>query len=132
MFVFAIIFIGARYSLPALYVNEQNVIEIAASLLIIAGIFQLADGTQVVCASALRGLQDVKIPSLYILVSYWLIGLPLGYILTFKLGAGPTGIWWGLCIGLILTALAMLLRLQQKMEKMESSLKSVVPEKLEL
>jgi multidrug resistance protein, MATE family len=130
MFVFALIFIVARYSLPALYVHEENVIEIAASLMIIAGIFQLADGTQVVCASALRGLQDVKIPSLYILFSYWLVGLPLGYLLTFKLNVGPTGIWWGLCIGLILTALAMFLRLRQKIEKMAGLLKSLSAEKI--
>jgi multidrug resistance protein, MATE family len=129
MFVFAILFIAARYALPSFYVHEENVIEIAASLMIIAGIFQLADGTQVVCASALRGLQDVKIPSLYILVSYWLIGLPLGYILTFKLDVGPTGIWWGLCIGLILTALAMFLRLRQKIRKMEHEFKTLTSEK---
>jgi multidrug resistance protein, MATE family len=129
MFVFAVLFIGARYALPAFYVHEEQVIEIAASLMIIAGIFQLADGTQVVCASALRGLQDVKVPSLYILVSYWLIGLPLGYILTFKLGVGPTGIWWGLCIGLILTAIAMFLRLRQKIEKMEIELKTLSSKK---
>jgi multidrug resistance protein, MATE family len=118
MFVFAVAFITARYSLPALYVNEESVIRVASSLLIIAGLFQLSDGTQVVCASALRGLQDVKVPSLFILISYWAIGLPLGYIFAFSMGFGATGIWWGLLIGLTLTAVAMFLRLKQKMQKM--------------
>jgi len=78
--------------------------------LIIAGLFQLSDGTQVVCVAALRGLQDVKVPSLFIFVSYWIIGLPLGYWLSFKSGYGPQGVWLGLLIGLTLTALAMFIR----------------------
>ena len=118
MFIFAIIFIVGRYALPALYVHEAPVIEIAASLLIIAGLFQLSDGTQVVCASALRGLQDVKVPSLFILVSYWIIGLPLGYLFTFSMGLGASGIWWGLLIGLTLTAIAMFLRLKHRMQRL--------------
>ena len=113
MCVWAILFISARFYLPGLYVDDPTVIPIAASLLIIAGLFQLSDGAQVVCASALRGLQDVKIPSIFILVAYWAIGLPLGYLFGFRLGFGGEGIWWGLLIGLSLTALAMFLRLRK-------------------
>jgi multidrug resistance protein, MATE family len=119
MLVWAILFIGGRYWLPGLYVDEADVIPVAASLLVIAGLFQLADGTQVVCASALRGLQDVKLPSLFILVSYWIVGLPLGYLLTFQLQIGPTGIWWGLFIGLSLTAIAMFFRLRQLIRRLK-------------
>lgn len=115
MFCTAIIFIVARQALPELYVDDHNVIGIASSLLIIAGLFQLADGTQVVCAAALRGLQDVKIPSIFILIAYWVIGLPLGYLLAFKSGLGGQGIWWGLFIGLTVTAIALFLRLQRKL-----------------
>lgn len=110
MFLWSILFIGGRHWLPQFYVADTNVIEIASSLLIIAGLFQLADGTQVVCASALRGLQDVKIPSLFILVAYWIIGLPLGYVLGFRQEQGAQGIWMGLLTGLTLTAIALFLR----------------------
>ena len=62
------------------------------------------------CAGALRGLQDVKVPSILIFVAYWIIALPLGYILAFPLGLGANGIWIGLLIGLTLTASAMVFR----------------------
>jgi multidrug resistance protein, MATE family len=117
MCMWAVLFISGRQLLPELYVEETQVIGIAGSLLIIAGLFQLADGTQVVCASALRGLQDVKIPTIYIFVSYWIIGLPLGYLLAFEMGFGGPGIWWGLFIGLTLTAIAMFLRLRVMMNR---------------
>jgi multidrug resistance protein, MATE family len=110
MFLWGIAFVILRHELPALYINDSAVIGMAAPLLIIAGLFQLSDGMQVVCAGALRGLQDVKIPSLMIFVAYWIIGLPLGYWLGFPLGHGANGIWIGLLIGLTITALAMFFR----------------------
>jgi multidrug resistance protein, MATE family len=113
MALFALVFIAGRNLLPALYVNDPEVIAVATTLLIIAGLFQLSDGAQVICNAALRGLQDVKIPSAFIFISYWLIGLPLGYWLTFVLNVGPSGIWLGLLIGLTLTALAMFLRFRR-------------------
>jgi len=117
MSVCAMIFVLGRHWLPTLYVNDGEVIAIASSLLIIAGLFQLSDGTQVVCISALRGLQDVKIPSLFIFIAYWIIGLPLGYGLAFKAGFGSLGIWLGLSIGLTLVALAMFFRLRRLMKR---------------
>jgi len=125
MSLWALLFIGGSSWLPGIYVNDPDVIPVATSLLIIAGLFQLADGTQVVCASALRGLQDVKIPSLYILIAYWIVGLPLGYLLTFHFEAGPGGIWWGLFIGLMLTAIAMFLRLQHLMNGLKVKTESI-------
>jgi MATE family multidrug resistance protein len=86
--------------------------------LIIAGLFQLSDGIQVVCIGALRGIRDVKIPSLLIFVAYWVIGLPLGYALGFKLGWGANGIWTGLLAGLTLTAIAMLVRFGRLFHKL--------------
>jgi multidrug resistance protein, MATE family len=118
MCCWAILFIAGRHWLPTLYVSDFNVIPIASSLLIIAGLFQLADGTQVVCVGALRGLQDVKTPSIFILIAYWVIGLPLGYWLAFKAGFSGEGIWWGLFIGLTLTALAMFIRLRGQIKKL--------------
>ena len=115
----ALVFILGRHWLPGLYVTDPAVIEIASSLLIIAGLFQLSDGTQVVCIAALRGLQDVRVPSALIFISYWIIGLPLGYGLGFMLGNGAQGIWLGLLIGLTLTALAMLLRFRVLVKKLD-------------
>ncbi|MFZ2905481.1 MAG: MATE family efflux transporter [Cyclobacteriaceae bacterium] len=110
MSVWALIFILGKNILPGFYISDPDVIAIATPLLVIAGIFQLSDGVQVVCAGALRGLQDVKIPSAFIFIAYWIIGLPLGYWLGFKGGLGATGIWMGLLVGLTLTATAMVLR----------------------
>src|SRR5690606_41636396 len=117
MSLWAILFIVGNNWLPTLYVEDNKVITIASSLLIIAGLFQLSDGVQVVCNSALRGLQDVKIPSLLIFISYWIIGLPLGYWLAFIRDLGSIGIWTGLLIGLTLTATATFLRLRSKLSR---------------
>jgi MATE family multidrug resistance protein len=85
--------------------------------MIIAGFFQLSDGMQVVCAGALRGLQDVKVPSLLIFVAYWIIALPLGYWFAFPLGYGANGIWIGLLIGLTVTATLMIVRFNSLSKK---------------
>src|SRR6187551_2175453 len=114
----AFVFVFGRNILPGFYVEDSDVLGIASSLLIVAGLFQLSDGTQVVCIAALRGLHDVKIPSVLIFISYWIIGLPLGYWLTFILGYGPLGIWLGLFIGLTLTAIAMFLRFRLMVNKL--------------
>ena len=118
MSAWAILFIAGRDLLPHFYVTDENVIAIAGPLLIIAGLFQLSDGAQVVCIGALRGLQDVKVPSLLIFVSYWIIGLPLGYCFTFVFGWGAIGIWIGLLIGLTLTASAMFVRFYRLSNKL--------------
>jgi multidrug resistance protein, MATE family len=115
MSVFAVLFIAMRNILPGFYLSpgEVAVVPVASSLLVIAGLFQLSDGAQVICNGALRGLQDVKVPSVFIFLSYWVVGLPLGYWLAFSLNVGPQGIWVGLLIGLTLTALAMFIRLRR-------------------
>jgi MATE family multidrug resistance protein len=118
MLVWGIAFIVWRYELPALYISDPDVIGLAAPLLIIAGLFQLSDGMQVVCAGALRGLKDVKVPSLLIFVAYWIIGLPLGYWFSFALGYGAMGIWIGLLIGLTVTATAMFARFRRLTKKL--------------
>lgn len=118
MTAWALLFIFGRYFLPSLYIDDPAVIEFTASLLIIAAFFQLSDGIQVVCAGALRGLQDVKIPSVLIFVAYWVIALPLGYWLAFPLGFGANGIWIGLFVGLTLTATAMVMRFNRLSKKL--------------
>lgn len=96
--------------IPMLYIDDVEVIQIASTLLIIAALFQISDGVQVVGLGALRGLEDVRIPSLISLLAYWVIGLPVGYILCFKLGFGVNGVWAGLLVGLSVAAVLLFLR----------------------
>ena len=86
------------------------VIALAAQLLIIAALFQVSDGIQVVGLGALRGMADVNIPTLYTLIAYWLVGLPVAYSLGFWVSMGPLGIWLGLLIGLTLAAILLTIR----------------------
>jgi MATE family multidrug resistance protein len=71
-------------------------------LLIVAGVFQVFDGLQVVIAGALRGAGNTRTPMLVHLLGYWIIGVPLGAALCFKVGWGATGFWIGLCVALVL------------------------------
>ena len=118
MSVFAILFLLLKNYMPLLYIDDPQVIKMAASLLIIAGIFQISDGLQVVALGALRGLSDVKIPTLVTLLAYWVVGLPLGYFLAFKLHWNELGIWIGLLIGLTLTAIMLLYRFNSLSSKL--------------
>lgn len=117
MLLWALLFIFGREMLPSLYIDDPVVIDLTAILLIIGAFFQLSDGIQVVTAGALRGLQDVKVPSLLIFVSYWVIALPMGYWLAFPLKMGASGIWIGLSVGLTLTATAMIVRFNKLSRK---------------
>jgi multidrug resistance protein, MATE family len=110
MFSAAVLFIAARFYLPTLYIDDSEVIALSASLLIIAGLFQLSDGVQVVGLGVLRGMEDVKVPTLVTLMAYWVLGLPLGYLFAFEFGMAEKGIWYGLLIGLSITAVILIYR----------------------
>ena len=110
MTAWALIFFFGRYFLPSLYIDDYNVVQQAASLIIIAGLFQLSDGAQVVGLGALRGLADVKVPTWLTFFAYWGLGLPVGYYLGFVLGWGAEGIWYGLLIGLTAVAITLFSR----------------------
>lgn len=105
MSITCLIFIVGQSYLPSLYIKEDDVINIASSLLIIAAFFQISDGIQVVGLGALRGLEDVTVPTIIAVIAYWIIGLPVGYFLCFELELGTRGIWFGLLIGLSLAAM---------------------------
>jgi multidrug resistance protein, MATE family len=113
----AVVFFVFKEFLPSLYIQDLDVIELSASLLIIAGLFQLSDGIQVVGLGALRGMSDVKVPTYFTLVAYWVIGLPLGYFFAFVLGLNEQGIWFGLLIGLTITGLLLLYRFHSLSKK---------------
>lgn len=113
----ALLFFAFRFYLPTLYIDDPQVISLAASLLILAGFFQISDGVQVVGLGVLRGLEDVKVPTLVTFFAYWGLGLPLGYWLAFGMGMAEQGIWVGLLIGLTLTAGMLLYRFDQLSKK---------------
>ena len=114
----AFIFILGRHFLPTLYIEDPQVIYQAAILLIVAGLFQLPDGIQVIGLGALRGMSDVKIPTLITLIAYWGIGLPLGYVLGFTLNQGALGVWIGLLAGLVIAAILLFIRFNNQSEKL--------------
>jgi MATE family multidrug resistance protein len=110
----AIFFILANSILPYIYTEDPAVIGIAAQLLIIAGFFQLFDGTQVVGLGVLRGMGDVNIPTIITFIAYWIIGIPLGYLLGITLDMGVNGIWYGLTFGLLTASLLLFIRFQHR------------------
>jgi MATE family multidrug resistance protein len=112
-----VIFILARNILPYLFTVDPEVIKIASGLLIIAAIFQVFDGLQVVMLSTLRGMADVKLPMFIAFIAYLLIGIPTSYILSFKLMIGPQGIWYGYLAGLGAAGVLFYLRFQHNLKK---------------
>jgi MATE family multidrug resistance protein len=114
MFICGIIFITFNKFLPTLYIDDAAVVKIASSLLIIAAIFQVSDGTQGVGIGVLRGLMDVKIPTLITFVAYWVIALPIGYVLGFIFDFGVQGVWVGLLLGLTASATMLTIRFNIK------------------
>lgn len=101
----AVLFIFLREFLPTLYINDQEVIGIASLLIILAAVFQIPDGIQVTTLGALRGLQDVKIPTLITFFAYFVVGLPTCIILAFYFDMGAIGIWTGLVLSLTVSAI---------------------------
>lgn len=91
-------------TIARIYTAEVEVIELAASLLMLAAVFQVTDGLQAASAGALRGLKDTRIPMIYSIIAYWGVGMVVGWWLTFRGGFGPHGMWIGLIAGLSVAA----------------------------
>ncbi len=123
MAVSGVLFIVFRDFLPTLFITDADVIATASGLLIIAAFFQIFDGVQVVSLGILRGLQDVKVPTLATFVAYWIIGLPVGYLLAFEFGYGIKGVWYGLSIGLGITAVTLFYRFDQLTRKLRKAMR---------
>lgn len=105
-----IIFTVFRWQLPTFFNHETEVITIAATLLLFAAIFQISDALQAIAAGLLRGVKDVNIPTLFIAVAYWVLGIPIGCLLAFYYNMGANGIWLGLIAGLSFSAIFLTLR----------------------
>lgn len=114
MFLAGVTFIILNEFLPKLYISDKNVIEIASRLIIIAALFQLSDGTQAVGIGVLRGLTDIKGPTIITFVAYWVISLPIAYLLAFNFNLGVDGVWYGLLIGLTASAIMLTARFNYK------------------
>ncbi|AWK07274.1 MATE family efflux transporter [Flavobacterium crocinum] len=124
---FALVFIAFHTVLPHIFLNMENtiqltdnteVIEIASKLLLIAAVFQISDGIQVVVLGALRGLQDVKIPMYITFVAYWVIGFPISYYLGEHTELKAQGVWIGLLAGLTAAAVMLYLRFNYLTKKL--------------
>lgn len=111
---FGILFVLFQNFLPSLYIDDPTVVSMASSLLIIAAIFQIADGTQAVGIGILRGLTDVKGPTVITFIAYWVLGLPIGYVLGFIFNMSVQGVWIGLLIGLTASATMLTFRFNKK------------------
>ncbi|MFD2891576.1 MATE family efflux transporter [Flavobacterium chuncheonense] len=125
--VFALIFLLFHNQLPTIFVNMNDaatlmanteVVSIAAQLLLVAAVFQISDGLQVVVLGALRGLQDVKIPMYITFVSYWVVGFPISIYLGLFTSLAATGIWIGLLAGLSSAAILLFLRFNYLTKKL--------------
>jgi MATE family multidrug resistance protein len=110
MLFFAVCLILFNNLLPTFFSKEPEVLKLSAGLLLVAALFQLFDGVQVTALGILRGLSDVKIPTLVAMTAYWGIALPVAYYLGFKQNMGVYGIWFGLCGGLMFAAVALTAR----------------------
>jgi len=116
MSIMGLMFIFTRHYLPYLFTTDSEVISIASGLLIIAAIFQIFDGLQVVMMSTLRGMADVKIPMFMAFFAYIGVGIPVSYLLAFKVMLGPQGIWFGYLAGLGIAGIMFYLRFKHNLK----------------
>lgn len=112
--VCCILFAVFKQQLPLLFNHEENVISIAAALLLFAAAFQIPDAIQATSAGLLRGIKDVNVPTLFIFIAYWVLGIPLGYLAAFYFGMAEKGIWIGFISGLSFSAIFLTIRFLKK------------------
>ncbi|MFK7968910.1 MAG: MATE family efflux transporter [Bacteroidia bacterium] len=133
MGLMAVVFLVGKTALPALFLvlekgateaqiaEQAEVLRLAANLMLLAALFQIFDGIQAVGLGILRGIQDTFVPTVVTFVVYWVIALPLGYVLSFELGWGLNGVWIALVASLILAAILHTIRFRSKTQKLSAS-----------
>jgi MATE family multidrug resistance protein len=109
-FFCAVSFVLLRNVLPEAFNDNAEVMQMGSVLLLFAAIFQISDSTQAISAGLLRGIKDVRRPTLLIAIAYWVIGLPLGYVLAFVFHMGASGMWLGFIAGLTMASLLLIAR----------------------
>lgn len=117
----AVFFVLLRYQLPAIFTKNTEVQMLASMLLLMAGIFQISDSTQAIGAGLLRGIKDVKIPTVLIAIAYWVIGIPVGYLFAYRFDMGAAGMWLGLILGLTFASIFLQTRFFRMTRKNRSS-----------
>lgn len=113
MAVFALIFLCVPEILVGLYTRDPAILRLGTSLLLVAALFQVFDGAQVAGLCSLRGAADTRAPLVVALLGYWVIGVPVGYLLGFHSPLGPAGVWMGLCAALFVVAWLLALRVRR-------------------
>lgn len=119
MAICCIIMLIFNHFIAKLYINDTQVLPLAAYLIFIAAFFQLSDGIQAVALGILRGMKDVNIPTIITLIAYWVIGLPIGYYWAFNKNLGVKGIWMGLVVGLTVSAILLSWRFYHNLRKIK-------------
>ena len=117
----AAVMIGFRNYIPLLFTKDPEVIAIASQLVVLAGVLQLADGLQVVAASMLRGITDVKVSMIIAMFSYTIVCISIGLFLAFPMGMGAVGIWIGFVVGLSVAAVCLHTRFRIKFKELSSN-----------
>lgn len=120
--IFATFYLTIPETLLGIASSDKAIINYASALLLWVGIFQLPDGLQVVLSGIMRGLQETKIPMILSLVSYWIIGLPIGCYLTYQKGMEARGLWIGLAIGLLCMCCLLIVLYKIKIKKLRQVL----------
>ena len=110
----AAMFIIFKDYLSLMFTNSTSVATLAAGLLVYGAIFQVSDATQAIGVGLLRGIKDVKMPTIYVAIAYWLIGIPIGYLLAFPFKLGAAGIWIGFVSGLTISSILLNARFLKK------------------
>ena len=116
---FAVFTMGLFLIVPELLISgfidprdpaRDTIMTIGVALLAMAALFQVVDAVQVMALGLLRGVQDTAVPMVMATISYWIIGLPVSYVLAFTLGMGPVGLWLGLVVGLAIASVLLMWR----------------------
>jgi MATE family multidrug resistance protein len=117
MLVSAGVLLLAPRALARLYTPDASVLAVAATLIPLAGLFQVFDGLQVVSLGVLRGVGDTRAPMIINVVGFWLVGLPVGVWLGLSRGMGPAGLWLGLVVGLASVGLVLGARVRNRLRR---------------
>jgi MATE family multidrug resistance protein len=112
MIVPSVLFLAVPHAFAAAFSGDERVVAFAATLIPIAGVFQIFDGAQAVGAGVLRGAGDTTAPLYVMLGAYWIVGVPVSAYLAFHAGYGAAGLWWGFVVSLAAVALFLLRRIR--------------------
>lgn len=106
-----------KEQLSGIFSQDVQILQLSVHLLLFAASFQFFDGLQVACLGVLRGFRDVTVPTVMVAIAYWVVALPLGYLMAFYWGMGVDGIWYALVLGLFLVSTVLFARIRLKTGK---------------